>query len=218
MYFYKISSFSAFYYVILMFFVKLSKQLLTLKIIFLNMVLNAFVVGGFHLEALQRVLRLGNNDIALRHGISPFQIIGRYRGRQRDISPIPCRDTVSGETVRPLCSPLSADACDTCVFSHAAPRCRFVKHITVPCGCTCFVRCNHIVRADMRNIDRKFCHHTFVAVRSLRHASDHELPASDKQRNASVARQLCISSLSLENRMKSMFFGIASNASDNRGI
>ena len=53
------------------------------------MVLNAYLVGGFHLEALQRVLRLGNNDIALRHGISPFQNIGRYRGRQREHLPYP---------------------------------------------------------------------------------------------------------------------------------
>lgn len=53
------------------------------------MVLKVNVVGGFHLEALQRVLRLGNNDIALRHGISPFQIIGQYRGRQREHLPHP---------------------------------------------------------------------------------------------------------------------------------
>lgn len=63
MYFYKISSFSAFYYVILMFFVKLSKQLLTLKIIFLNMVLNAFVVSTFHLETVHGVLCLGHVDL-----------------------------------------------------------------------------------------------------------------------------------------------------------
>ena len=97
-----------FYYVILMFFVKLSKQLLTLKIIFLNMVLNALVVSRFHLEALQRVLCLGNNDIALRHGISPFKIWGSTAADSGTFSPIPCRDTVSGETVRPQYSPLSA--------------------------------------------------------------------------------------------------------------
>ena len=79
MYFYKISSFSAFYYVILMFFVKLSKQLLTYKIIFLNMVLNAFVAGCFHLEALECVLSLGNNNIVLRHGSSPFLSAGDTR-------------------------------------------------------------------------------------------------------------------------------------------
>ena len=46
-----------------MFFVKLSKQLLTLKIIFLNMVLNALVVGALHLEAVHRFLRFGNIDL-----------------------------------------------------------------------------------------------------------------------------------------------------------
>lgn len=63
------------------------------------MVLKVNVVSGFHLEALQRVLCLGNNDIALGHGISPFQIIGRYRGRQRSspLSPaaIPCQEKLS---------------------------------------------------------------------------------------------------------------------------
>ena len=65
MYFYKISSFSAFYYVILMFFVKLSKQLLTLKIIFLNMVLNALVVGALHLETVHGFLCLGYVDLII---------------------------------------------------------------------------------------------------------------------------------------------------------
>ena len=51
------------------------------------MVLKVNVVGGFHLEALQRVLRLGNNDIALRHGISPFQIWGSTAADSGDFLP-----------------------------------------------------------------------------------------------------------------------------------
>ena len=65
LYFYKISSFSAFYYFILMFFVKLSKQLLTLKIIFLNMVLNALVVCTLHLKAVHGFLCLGNVNLII---------------------------------------------------------------------------------------------------------------------------------------------------------
>ena len=146
-----------------------------------------------------------SGDIAADSGISP-----------PSPAAIPCQEKLSDHsTAHCQRTPVTRVSFP---MPHTAPRCHFIKRITVPHGCTCFVRCNHIVRADMRNIDRKFCHHTFVAVRSLRHASDHELPASDKQRNASVARQLCISSLSLENRMKSMFFGIASDASDNREI
>ena len=55
----KSALFSAFYYVILMFFVKLSKQLLTLKIIFLNMVLKVNVVGALHLKAVHGFSCLG---------------------------------------------------------------------------------------------------------------------------------------------------------------
>ena len=53
------------------------------------MVLNALVGSGFHLEALQRVLCLGNNDIALRHGISPFQITGSTAADSGDLLPYP---------------------------------------------------------------------------------------------------------------------------------
>ena len=53
------------------------------------MVLNAYLGSGFHLEALQRVLCLGNNDIALRHGISPFQIWGSTAADSGDLLPYP---------------------------------------------------------------------------------------------------------------------------------
>jgi hypothetical protein len=60
-----------------MFFVKLSKQLLTLKIIFLNMVLNALVVGALHFEAVHGFLCFGYIDlvvISVGHGFSPFSL------------------------------------------------------------------------------------------------------------------------------------------------
>lgn len=53
------------------------------------MVLNAYLVSCFHLEALQRVLCLGNNDIALGHGISPFQITGSTAADSGDLLPYP---------------------------------------------------------------------------------------------------------------------------------
>ena len=58
-----------------MYCLKLSKQLLTLKIIFLNMVLNALVVGALHFEAVHGFLCFGYVDlvvISVGHGFSPF--------------------------------------------------------------------------------------------------------------------------------------------------
>ena len=40
------------------------------------MVLKVNVGSGFHLEALQSVLSLGNSNIVLSHCASPFQICG----------------------------------------------------------------------------------------------------------------------------------------------
>ena len=55
------------------------------------MVLNLFFGSGFHLEALEGVLCLGNDNVVLRHGTSPFH---RFGSEAVDLS----RAAASGET------------------------------------------------------------------------------------------------------------------------
>ena len=99
------------------------------------MVLNAFVGSSFHLEALESVLSLGNSNIVLRHGIFSFSDLRRYAA-DRGLFPIPCRNTVSGETVDPLYSHLSA---------------LFVLYRSLGES-----RCNSIVDRVIENIDSNF--------------------------------------------------------------
>jgi hypothetical protein len=111
------------------------------------MVLNAFVVSGFHLEALESVLCLGNSNIVLRHGISPFQIW--QRGRQRGYLPYPpprCRVRRNRQTaVQPFVSAIKLN--------------RFIIGES---------RRNSIVDRVFENINRNFCQRTIYRINSDR--------------------------------------------------
>ena len=100
------------------------------------MVLKVNVVSCFHLEALESVLCLGNNDIALGHGISPFQIWGSTAADSGDFLPYP----LPRYRVRRNCQTTIQP------FVSALRTYRFVIGES---------RCNHIVRAKHEIIDSK---------------------------------------------------------------
>ena len=129
------------------------------------MVLKVNVGSGFHLEALQSVLSLGNSNIVLSHGSSPFQI----RAAQLSVFS------------QPRCRVRRNVSC-CCLLSAFSVQYRFLGGS----------RCNSIVDRTSENIDSKFCQRTIYRINSDRviYSAKPRQEQAPCIRSTSAARQL----------------------------